>query len=192
MRLSTLAVVALAFIACTVAGSEKAATPQLVIVPNARGATDTTLAIFIQNAQMPCPSFFVDRIFLSGPVSNRPETVLALSVRDATGRPLPVGRSVTGTYMTAKPQDLVRIDCGMVLGQVVDLSSGMWFGPLPPGDYRVTATLSIGLGKYAAEKPEFVRSLAAVSGKGEADTRRAMRDMVLTSEEVLVRVGPGE
>ncbi len=190
MRLSTLAVLALAFVACTVAGNENAPIPQLVIVPNARGATDTTVTIFIQNAQMPCPSFFVDRVFLARPVSNRPETVLELLVLDSAGRPMPVRRSVTGTYMTAKPQDLVRLDCGMVLGQVVDLSSGMWFGPLPPGDYRMTATLTIGLGRYAAKKPEFVTSLAAVSGKGEAEIRRAMRDMVLRSEEAVVRVRP--
>jgi hypothetical protein len=161
-------------------------TPQLHLVRPL--TTSTTVHVMLENSQIPCQTFFVDRLFLPRKVSGRPETVLRFTIFDSTGNPVLPAPRLSGTFKAARPADLISVDCGMVIGRVVDISSDMWFGGLPPGVYRVRATLRIGSGRFGQSNPAFVKALSRITHTSQAAIRLALKDFELTSNEIEIRV----
>jgi len=87
--------------------------------------------------------------------------------------------------MGARPEDLVLLDCGMLIGSYLDLHE-FGFRSLPSGRYRVLMTLKIGVRTFVGRTPGYFEHLMRLREDTRATIERQLLDTELQGEATIV------
>jgi len=162
--------------------------PALVMMQTDSEADATRVRLLIENSGEHCTTLYIEPLIIAYQVPLKPNMLLSMELIDSKGKVIRMSPTVHGTFIGTKPQDVIRLGCGEIFGRRLDLESGLWFGELPPGTYRLRAKLTMRMRTFAKEQPSFVPGLARLSGKTEAEVWKYVKDLTLEAEEIEVTV----
>jgi hypothetical protein len=150
----------------------------LKVEPSIRSKSDIRFRVVLENVGSPCRSLYVDPVISPFAIAGRARSQLVLALRDKSGRVLqpPVKRS-SPVMLATRPEDLLQLECGMIVGRYIHLSQFGW-DRLPPGRYQATATLFSHVASFVDSKPGYVDGLMRVSG----DTRKKVTSRLVDAE----------
>ena len=112
---------------------------------------------------------------------NRPRTQLSLTLRDSKGQTLrPSRRRSPPVVLGARPEDLVRLDCGMIIGAYVHITQFGW-DRLTPGRYHATLALSSRTASFVKSKSGYFEALMRVRGDSRTHLETTLSDFDLVT-----------
>lgn len=132
--------------------------------PVVHAADDIRLRVTAENTGKRCAPVYVDPAISPFRYPSRPVMQVSVTLRDSAGRALtPRAKPIAPAVMGTRPEQLLLLECGMIIGGYVHLSRFGW-PKLPSGTYSGELTLEADTYSFATRTPGYIERLAELSG----------------------------
>ena len=125
-------------------------------------AEDARIWVTLRNAEPDCRPLLVDTVFARFESPRRPQTLVTLMIKDATGRIVKSTHEFDATARALQPHELVPLLCGTSYGHEVRLSGIPWSYALRAGQYTMRARVSVTVASFLKNRDALSQSIESL------------------------------